>query len=194
VTNANRRFEGLRTGSTVRLRTPWMVKLPFLSVFRHLFIGMPDIKMIQLLFVELNAGLTKCLGEDNMAATKEEILEAIASMTVLEVSELVKMMEEKFGVSAAAPVAVAVAGGGGGGAAAPVAEEKTEFNVILKAFDDAKKIAVIKEVRAVTGLGLKEAKDLVEAAPKPLKEGVSKDEAGKIKEQITAAGGTVEIQ
>jgi len=127
-----------------------------------------------------------------MAATKEEILEAIASMTVLEVSELVKMMEEKFGVSAAAPVAVAAAGGGG--AAAPAAEEKTEFNVILKAFDDSKKIAVIKEVRAVTGLGLKEAKDLVEGAPKPLKEGVSKDEAGKIKEQITAAGGTVEIQ
>jgi len=128
-----------------------------------------------------------------MAATKEDILEAIASMTVLEVSELVKMMEEKFGVSAAAPVAVAVAGGGGG-AAAPAAEEKTEFNVILKAFEEAKKIAVIKEVRAVTGLGLKEAKDLVEGAPKPLKEGVSKDEAGKIKEAITAAGGTVEIQ
>jgi len=129
-----------------------------------------------------------------MAATKEEILESIASMTVLEVSELVKMMEEKFGVSAAAPVAVAVAGVGGGGAAAPAAEEKTEFNVVLKAFDEAKKIAVIKEVRAVTGLGLKEAKDLVEGAPKPLKEGVSKDEAAKIKEAITAAGGTVEIQ
>jgi len=128
-----------------------------------------------------------------MAATKEEILEAIASMTVLEVSELVKMMEEKFGVSAAAPVAVAVAGAGGG-AAAPAAEEKTEFNVILKAFDDAKKIAVIKEVRAVTGLGLKEAKDLVEGAPKPLKEGVSKEEAAKIKDVVTAAGGTVEIQ
>jgi len=127
-----------------------------------------------------------------MAATKEEILEAIASMTVLEVSELVKMMEEKFGVSAAAPVAVAVAGGGGG-AAAPAAEEKTEFNVILKAFDESKKIAVIKEVRAVTGLGLKEAKDLVEGAPKPMKEGVSKEEAAKIKEVITAAGGTVEI-
>ena len=127
-----------------------------------------------------------------MAATKEEILEAIASMTVLEVSELVKMMEEKFGVSAAAPVAVAAVGGGG--AAAPAAEEKTEFNVILKAFDESKKIAVIKEVRGVTGLGLKEAKDLVEGAPKPLKEGVSKDEAGKIKDVITAAGGTVEIQ
>jgi large subunit ribosomal protein L7/L12 len=133
------------------------------------------------------------LGEDNMAATKEEILEAIASMTVLEVSELVKMMEEKFGVSAAAPVAVAAVGAAPGGAA-PAAEEKTEFNVILKAFDDSKKIAVIKEVRAVTGLGLKEAKDLVEGAPKPLKEGVSKDEAGKIKEAITAAGGTIEVQ
>jgi len=130
-----------------------------------------------------------------MAASKEEILEAIASMSVLEVSELVKMMEEKFGVSAAAPVAVAVAGGGGGGGgAAPASEEKTEFTVILKAFDEAKKIAVIKEVRGVTGLGLKEAKDLVEGAPKPLKEGVSKDEAAKIKEVVTAAGGTVEIQ
>jgi large subunit ribosomal protein L7/L12 len=134
------------------------------------------------------------LGEDNMAATKEEILEAIASMTVLEVSELVKMMEEKFGVSAAAPVAVAAVGGGGAGAAAPAAEEKTEFNVILKAFDEAKKIAVIKEVRAVTGLGLKEAKDLVEGAPKPLKEGATKEEAAKIKDAVTAAGGTVEIQ
>src|SRR5215469_9372076 len=128
-----------------------------------------------------------------MAATKEEILEAIASMTVLEVSELVKMMEEKFGVSAAAPVAVAAVGAAGG-AAAPAAEEKTEFNVILKSFDDAKKIAVIKEVRAVTGLGLKEAKDLVEGAPKPLKENVSKEEAAKIKDAITAAGGAVEVQ
>jgi len=102
-------------------------------------------------------------------------------------------MEEKFGVSAAAPVAVAAvaAPGAGGGEAA---EEKTEFNVILKSFDDTKKIPVIKEVRAITGLGLKEAKDLVEAAPKPLKEGVSKDEAAKIKDQITAAGGTVEVE
>jgi len=129
-----------------------------------------------------------------MAATKEEILEAIASMTVLEVSELVKAMEEKFGVSAAAPVAVAVAGAAGAAPAAAAAEEQTEFNVILKAFDESKKIAVIKEVRAVTGLGLKEAKDLVEGAPKPLKEGVSKEDAAKIKEQITAAGGTVEVQ
>jgi large subunit ribosomal protein L7/L12 len=127
-----------------------------------------------------------------MAATKEEILEAIASMTVLEVSELVKAMEEKFGVSAAAPVAVAAAAPGAAPAAA--VEEKTEFTVVLKAFDDSKKIAVIKEVRAVTGLGLKEAKDLVEGAPKPLKENIPKDEAAKIKETITAAGGTVEIQ
>ena len=127
-----------------------------------------------------------------MAATKEEILEAIASMTVLEVSELVKMMEEKFGVSAAAPVAVAAVAAGAAPAAA--AEEQTEFNVILKAYDESKKIAVIKEVRVVTGLGLKEAKDLVEGAPKPLKEGVSKEDAAKIKEQITAVGGTVEVQ
>jgi large subunit ribosomal protein L7/L12 len=130
-----------------------------------------------------------------MAATKEEILEAIASMTVLEVSELVKMMEEKFGVSAAAPVAIAAAGAAPAGGGAPAAaEEKTEFNVILKAFDDTKKIAVIKEVRQVTGLGLKEAKDLVEGAPKPLKENVPKEEADKIKKAVEAAGGTVEVQ
>ena len=129
-----------------------------------------------------------------MAVTKEEILEAIASMTVLEVSELVKAMEEKFGVSAAAPVAIAAVGAGPGAAPAAAVEEQTEFNVILKAFDEAKKIAVIKEVRAVTGLGLKEAKDLVEGAPKPLKEGISKEDAAKLKDQITAAGGTVEIQ
>jgi large subunit ribosomal protein L7/L12 len=128
------------------------------------------------------------------ALTTDQILEAIASMTVLEVSELVKAMEEKFGVSAAAPVAVAAIGAAPGAAAAEAVEEKTEFNVILKAYDDSKKIAVIKEVRAVTGLGLKEAKDLVEGAPKTLKENVSKDEAAKIKEQVTAAGGTVEIQ
>jgi large subunit ribosomal protein L7/L12 len=128
------------------------------------------------------------------ALTTDQILEAIASMTVLEVSELVKAMEEKFGVSAAAPVAVAVAGAAPGGAAAEAVEEQTEFTVILKAFDDTKKIAVIKEVRAVTGLGLKEAKDLVEGAPKPLKENVSKEEAAKIKDQVTAVGGTIEIQ
>jgi large subunit ribosomal protein L7/L12 len=135
------------------------------------------------------------VGEDNMAAlTTDQILDAISSMTVLEVSELVKAMEEKFGVSAAAPVAVAVPGAAAGAAPAEAAEEQTEFNVILKAYDDTKKIAVIKEVRAVTGLGLKEAKDLVEGAPKPLKENISKDEAAKIKEQVTAAGGTVEVQ
>ena len=127
-----------------------------------------------------------------MAATKEEILEAIASMTVMEVSELVKAMEEKFGVSAAAPVAMAMPAAGAAPAAA--VEEQTEFNVILKAFDESKKIAVIKEVRAVTGLGLKEAKDLVEGAPKTLKEGISKEDATKIKDQVTAAGGTVDIQ
>ena len=130
------------------------------------------------------------------ALTTDQILDAIASMTVLEVSELVKAMEEKFGVSAAAPVAVAVAGAApaGGAAGGEAAEEKTEFTVVLKAYDDTKKIAVIKEVRAVTGLGLKEAKDLVEGAPKPLKEGVSKEEAEKIKKGVTDAGGTVEVQ
>ncbi|MDR0758632.1 MAG: 50S ribosomal protein L7/L12 [Treponema sp.] len=124
------------------------------------------------------------------ALTIDQIIEAISSMTVLEVSELVKAMEEKFGVSAAAPVAVAAVAA----PAAEAVEEKTEFNVILKAYDNSKKISVIKEVRAVTGLGLKEAKDLVEGAPKPIKENVSKEEAAKIKEQVTAAGGTVEIQ
>ncbi|MDR1635782.1 MAG: 50S ribosomal protein L7/L12 [Treponema sp.] len=130
-----------------------------------------------------------------MAATKEEIIEAISSMTVLEVSELVKALEEKFGVSAAAPVAIAAAGAAPGAAApAAVEEEKTEFTVILKAYEDTKKIAVIKEIRAVTGLGLKEAKELVEGAPKTLKENVTKEEADKIKGSVTAAGGTIEIQ
>ncbi|MDR0639205.1 MAG: 50S ribosomal protein L7/L12 [Spirochaetaceae bacterium] len=128
------------------------------------------------------------------ALTAEQILDAIAGMTVLEVSELVKAMEEKFGVSAAAPVAVAAAPAAGAvGGAAPV-EEQTEFTVVLKGFDAAKKIAVIKEVRAVTGLGLKEAKELVEGAPKPLKENISKEEAAKIKDTVTAAGGVVEVQ
>ncbi|GHU25331.1 50S ribosomal protein L7/L12 [Spirochaetia bacterium] len=126
------------------------------------------------------------------ALSHEQILDAIASMTVLEVSELVKAMEEKFGVSAAAPVAIAV--GGGGGAVAEPVEEKTEFNVILKEFAADKKIGVIKEIRAITGLGLKEAKDLVEGAPKTVKENVAKAEADKIKEQLVAAGATVEIQ
>jgi large subunit ribosomal protein L7/L12 len=123
------------------------------------------------------------------AVTNDQILDAIAGMTVLQVSELVKAMEEKFGVTAAAPVAAAA----GGAAAAPV-EEQTEFTVTLKGLSaDDKKISVIKEVRSVTGLGLKEAKDLVEGAPKVLKENVSKDEAAKIKESITAAGGVVEV-
>jgi large subunit ribosomal protein L7/L12 len=122
---------------------------------------------------------------------KDQILDAIAAMTVLEVSELVKAMEEKFGVTAAAPMAMAA---GPAAAAAPAAEEKTEFNVILKSYDEAKKIPVIKEVRTITGLGLKEAKDLVEAGGKTLKENVSKEEAAKIKAQVEAAGAVVEIQ
>ena len=123
--------------------------------------------------------------------SKEQILEAIAGMTVLEVSELVKSMEEKFGVTAAAPMAVAAAAAGG--AAAAAVEEKTEFTVVLKSFDAEKKIPVIKEVRAITGLGLKEAKELVEAGDKPVKEGVSKEEAAKIKQQLETAGAKVDI-
>jgi large subunit ribosomal protein L7/L12 len=132
------------------------------------------------------------IGEDNMAAlSKDQIIDAIASMTVLEVADLVKAMEEKFGVTAAAPVAVAA---GPAAAAAPV-EEKTEFTVVLKAGVPAdKKISIIKEVRAITGLGLKEAKDLVEAGDKPLKENVSKEEAAKVKKQIEDAGGAVEVK
>jgi large subunit ribosomal protein L7/L12 len=124
--------------------------------------------------------------------TKEEILDAIGNMTVLEVSELVKAMEEKFGVSAAAPVAVAAAPAAGGEAAA-AAEEQTEFTVVLKSFEDGKKIPVIKEVRAITGLGLKEAKELVEAGDKAVKEAISKDESQKIKERLESAGATVEV-
>lgn len=122
------------------------------------------------------------------ALTTDQILDAIASMTVLEASELVKAMEEKFGVTAAAPVVMA-----GGAAPAAAAEEQTEFTVTLESADPAKKIAVIKAVREVTGLGLKEAKDLVEGAPKTLKEGVSKEDAAKIKETVEAAGGKVKI-
>ena len=124
--------------------------------------------------------------------SKEDILEAIAGMTVLEVSELVKAMEEKFGVTAAAPVAV-VAGPNAAGPAEEE-EEQTEFTVVLKGFADGKKIPVIKEVRAITGLGLKEAKELVEAGDKPVKEAIPKDEAAKIKEKLEAAGATVEVQ
>ena len=126
------------------------------------------------------------------ALTKEQVLDAIASMTVLEIADLVKAMEEKFGVTAAAPVAAAA--GPAAAAAAPV-EEKTEFTVVLKAtFPADKKISIIKEVRAITGLGLKEAKDLVEAGDKPLKENISKDEAAKLKKQIEDAGGAVEVK
>ena len=123
--------------------------------------------------------------------TKEDVIEFIANMTVLELSEMVKELEEKFGVSAAAPVAVAGVAVAGGEAAA--AEEKTEFDAVLATVGD-KKIQVIKEVRAITGLGLKEAKALVEEAPKPVKEGVVKEEAEKIKEQLEAVGATVEIK
>ena len=123
----------------------------------------------------------------------EEILESISSMTVLEVSELVKALEEKFGVSAAAPVA-AVAAAPAEGDAADAEEEQTEFTVILKSIGDGKKIPVIKEVRAMTDLGLKEAKELVEAGDKPVKEGVGKDEAEQIKQKLEAAGAVVEIQ
>ena len=124
--------------------------------------------------------------------TKEDALSFIENMTVLELSSFIKEIEEKFGVSAAAPVAVAAVGGAATADAAP-AEEKTEFDVILKEMGD-QKIKVIKEVRTVTGLGLKDAKDLVEGAPKTIKEGVSKDEAAKIKEQVEATGATVEIK
>ncbi|WP_428897114.1 large subunit ribosomal protein L7/L12 [Parelusimicrobium proximum] len=123
--------------------------------------------------------------------TQEEILEAIAGMTVLELSELVKAVEDKFGVKAAAP-AVAVAAAGAAPAAA--AEEKDEFTVVLSAVDAAKKIGVIKVVREVTGLGLKEAKDLVDGAPKTVKENVAKAEAEELKKKITEAGGTVELK
>src|SRR5690349_7540046 len=121
-----------------------------------------------------------------------KIVDDLSSLTVLEAAELAKMLEEKWGVSAAAAVAVAAAPGGGGGAA-PAAEEKTEFTVVLAATGD-KKIEVIKEVRAVTGLGLKEAKDLVEGAPKPVKEGVSKEEADKIKATLEKVGAKVEFK
>jgi len=120
------------------------------------------------------------------------IADQLSSLTVMEAASLAKLLEEKWGVTAAAPVAMAMPGAAAGGAAAP-AEEQTEFDVVLISAGD-KKIQAIKEVRAVTGLGLKEAKDLVEGAPKPVKEGVSKDEAKKIKEQIEAAGGQVDIK
>ena len=126
-------------------------------------------------------------------ADLKKLYDEASSLTVLEMAEFVKMLEEGWGVSAAAAVAVAGPAAAGGGAAAPAAEEKTEFDVILTG-DGGKKINVIKEVRAITGLGLGEAKALVEGAPKPVKEGVNKEEAEKIKKQIEDAGGTVELK
>lgn len=126
-----------------------------------------------------------------MAATKEDVVSFIDSMTVLEMSEFVKELEDKYGVTAAAPAAAAAAPVAGGGEVA--AEEKTEFDVLLTSAGD-KKIQVIKEVRTITGLGLKDAKDLVESAPKAIKEGVKKEEAEEIKGKVEAAGGTVEVK
>jgi len=126
-------------------------------------------------------------------ANLNKLVEELSSLTVIEAAELSKKLEEKWGVSAAAPVAVAAVGGAAGGAPAEAAVEKTEFTVVLAAAGD-KKINVIKEVRAITSLGLKEAKDLVEGAPKPVKEGVNKDEAAKIKKQLEDAGATVQVQ
>jgi len=125
--------------------------------------------------------------------SNDEVLDAIADWNLIELSDFIKKFEEKFGVTAAAPVAMAMPGGGAGGAAAAEEEEKTEFDVILVAAGE-KKINVIKEVRAITGLGLKEAKDLVEAAPKPVREKVTKEEADKVKTQLEGAGATVEVK
>ncbi len=122
-----------------------------------------------------------------------KLVDELSSLTVLEAADLAKLLEEKWGVSAAAAVAVAAAPGAGGAAAGPAAEEQTEFTVVLASAGD-KKIEVIKEVRAITGLGLKEAKDLVEAAPKPVKEAVAKDEAEKLKKQLEAVGAKVELK
>ena len=126
-----------------------------------------------------------------MAVSKEDILEAIGKMSLIDITDLVKMMEEKFGVSAAAPVAMAAAPAAG--AAAPAAEVQTEFTVILKSFGETK-VEVIKAVRAITGLGLKEAKDLVESAPASIKDGVSKADADKFKKELEAAGAKVEVK
>jgi large subunit ribosomal protein L7/L12 len=132
------------------------------------------------------------LNQEQMMTDLTKLADDLSGLTVIEAAQLSKMLEEKWGVSAAAPVAVAATGGAAAAAAAPAAE-KTEFDVILAAVGD-KKINVIKEVRAITGLGLKEAKDLVEGAPKPVKEGVAKDEAAKIKKQLEEAGATVELK
>jgi large subunit ribosomal protein L7/L12 len=127
--------------------------------------------------------------------SQEDILEAIANMSVLEVSELVKAMEDKFGVTAAAPVAVAAGGAAAaGGGEAEAEEEQTEFTVVLQSIKDGAKIPVIKEVRALTGLGLKEAKELVEAGGKAIKEDIPKDEANQVKEKLEAAGAVIEVK
>ena len=128
-----------------------------------------------------------------MAATKEEILDAISNMTVMEIVDLVKMMEDKFGVTAAAPVAMAAAGGGAAAAAAPAAEEKTEFTVTMTSFG-ANKVGVIKVIREITGLGLKEAKDLVEGVPSQVKDGIPKADADAIKKKLEEAGAAAEIK
>ena len=125
--------------------------------------------------------------------SKDQVLDAIGAMTVLELSELIKAMEEKFGVSAAAAAVAVTAPAAGGGAAAPAAEEKTDFTVVLAAAGD-KKVEVIKVVRAATGLGLKEAKDLVDSAPKPVKEGINKADAEALKKQLEEAGAKVELK
>ena len=129
-----------------------------------------------------------------MSANLEQIVDTLSSLSVLEAAELSKMLEEKWGVSAAAPVAVAAAPGAAGGDAGAAGEEKTEFDVILASVPADKKIAAIKAVREITGLGLKEAKDLVEGAPKPVKEGASKEDAEKFKKLLTEAGATVEVK
>ena len=128
-----------------------------------------------------------------MAANKEEILNAISNMTVMEIVDLVKMMEEKFGVTAAAPVAMVAAGGGAAAAAAPAAEEQTEFNVTMTSFG-ANKVGVIKVIREITGLGLKEAKDLVEGVPSVVKDSVPKADAESIKKKLEEAGAAAEIK
>jgi large subunit ribosomal protein L7/L12 len=130
-----------------------------------------------------------------MSVTKEDVVQFIENMTILELSDFIKVLEEKFGVSAAMPMmAAAPAGGGQAAAAAEPVEEQTEFNVILTGYEAEKKIQVIKVVRAITSLGLKEAKDLVEGAPKPVKEGVSKDEAANIKKQLEEVSAQVKVE
>jgi len=129
-----------------------------------------------------------------MSVTKEDVIQYIENMTVLELSDFIKALEEKFGVSAAMPMMAAAPAAGGPAAAAEPVEEKTEFNVILTGYEADKKIQVIKVVRAITSLGLKEAKDLVEGVPKPVKEGVSKDEAANIKKQLEEVSGQIKVE